>query len=69
MTGSDTAVGPPLAGFAQRSTIAGHAPNTRRHLVDWIREPQRLRPGSAMPDVGVSAADAEDIAAYLESLR
>jgi cytochrome c2 len=49
------------------------APNLRftlertRHdrLVDWIVNPQQLKPGTLMPAMGVSRADAEAIAAYL----
>jgi cytochrome c2 len=69
VVGSDRHVGPPLAGFARRALIAGHLPNTRDNLVAWIREPQRFDPGSAMPSMSVSAADAQDMAAYLERLE
>ena len=43
--------------------------NTPANLVRWIREPQAVVPGNAMPDMGVSEADARDIAAYLYTLR
>jgi cytochrome c2 len=62
-------VGPPLAQFARRSYIAGEVPNTAQDLVRWISSPQSIEPGTAMPDLGVTAADARDIAAYLYTLR
>lgn len=62
-------VGPPLAGFAQRRVIAGRLPNTPANLAAWIENPQAIDPGNAMPDVGVTAADAEHITAYLYTLR
>lgn len=62
-------VGPPLARFAQRRVIAGRLPNTPGNLAAWIQDPQGVDPGNAMPDVGVTAADAEHIAAYLYTLR
>lgn len=68
VVGSDRQVGPPLAGFARRTLIAGRLPNTRDNLVAWIREPQRIDPASAMPSMSVSPADAQDMAAYLEQL-
>lgn len=68
VVGSDRHVGPPLAGFARRTLIAGRLPNTRDNLVAWIREPQRIDPNSAMPSMGVNQADAQDMAAYLEHL-
>jgi cytochrome c2 len=58
-------VGPPLSGFSGRTYIAGNLPNTGEHLVLWIRHPQQVNPGTAMPELGVSEADARDIAAYL----
>jgi len=35
----------------------------------WLREPQRVNPDSAMPDLGVSERDARDMAAYLATLQ
>jgi cytochrome c2 len=69
IVGSNPQVGPPLTGFARRQLIAGRLPNTRDNLVAWIREPQRLDPASAMPSMSVNAADAHDMAAYLEQLE
>jgi mono/diheme cytochrome c family protein len=66
---SHSAVGPPLRGFRGRSIIAGRLPNSERDLVAWIRDPPRINPGTAMPDLGVSEADARDMAAYLYRLR
>ena len=62
-------VGPPLARIGERTYIAGMLRNTPPNLVRWIREPQAVVPGNAMPDMGVSEADARDIAAYLYTLR
>ncbi|MGZ8216649.1 c-type cytochrome [Methylomagnum sp.] len=58
-------VGPPLDRWASRGYIAGRLPNTPDHLVDWLRQPQAIAPGSAMPDLGVTERDAWDMAAYL----
>jgi cytochrome c1 len=38
-------------------------------MVRWLQAPQKLKPGSAMPDLGLSERDARDIAAYLETLN
>lgn len=58
-------VGPSLAGLPQRRYLAGELSNTPRNLVTWIMAPQSLRPGSAMPDLGVTLEEAQHIAAYL----
>jgi cytochrome c1 len=62
-------VGPSLEHFAQRSFIAGEAPNTAQNLVKWIVDPQSIEPHTAMPNLGVTQAEARDIAAYLYRLR
>jgi cytochrome c len=62
-------VGPPLTRFGDRSTIAGMLPNEPKNLVTWLRHPQQVVPGNAMPDVGLDERDARDIAAYLYTLR
>jgi cytochrome c len=63
--GADSKVGPPLNDFYQRAYIAGHLPNTLNNLIAWIQNPQRIEPGTAMPNLGVSESDASNIAAYL----
>ena len=58
-------VGPPLDGIAIRAIIAGKLDNTPAHLQTWIRHPQRISPGTAMPDLQVGERDARDISAFL----
>jgi cytochrome c len=58
-------VGPPLEHFARRRTVAGTLPNTPDTLAHWIQVPQSVVPGNAMPDLGLSARQARDVAAYL----
>jgi cytochrome c2 len=64
-TGARGNVGPPLERFATRTYIAGMLRNEPANLVRWIRDPQGVVPGNAMPDMGISEAQARDIAAYL----
>lgn len=65
---ADGLVGPPLTRFGARSYIAGELVNNADNLQHWIADPQAVEPGTAMPDLGVSAIDAQDIAAYLYTL-
>ena len=62
-------VGPPLDKWSHRSFVAGYLPNNQPNLVLWIMDPDSIRPGTAMPDLGVDETDARDIAAYLLSLE
>jgi cytochrome c2 len=62
-------VGPPLIGIGGRTFIAGMLRNEPANLIRWIRFPQSIVPGNAMPDMGVSEQEARDIAAYLYTLH
>ena len=62
-------VGPPLSRMGSRSYIAGRFPNLPIDLAEWIRHPQEMKPGTAMPDLGVGERDSRDMAAYLATLK
>ena len=67
ISGADAEIGPNLRDFAGRRYIAGRLANTPANLITWIRDPQGVDPGNVMPELGVTARDARDIAAYLDS--
>lgn len=67
--GANGNIGPPLTRFGSRAYIAGMLRNTPANLVRWIRDPQGVVPGNAMPNMGVTDKEARDIAAYLYTLR
>jgi cytochrome c2 len=58
-------VGPPMDGVALRMILAGHLANTPANMQRWIRDPQQVSPGTAMPDLNVGETDARDITAFL----
>ncbi len=61
-------VGPPLDDFAARHYIAGELVNTPDNLVAWLLDPRAIEPHTVMPRVGLSPAQALDVAAYLYTL-
>lgn len=69
VAGANGSVGPPLGGFASRAYVAGVLPNEPGGLVRWIVDPPRHAPQTAMPDLGVTEAEARDMAAYLYTLK
>lgn len=69
VTSSSPHVGPPLAGIAGRTLIAGKLANTPDNMVRWLRHTREVDPMTAMPELGVTEQDARDIAAYLAILR
>ena len=58
-------VGPHLDGLAERALIAGQLPNRPDVLAAYVRNAPALVPGSGMPAMPVSKAEARDIAAFL----
>jgi cytochrome c len=67
--GARAVVGPPLWGIADRAYIGGVVPNTEADMIRWLQNPQAITPRTVMPNMGVTEADARDIAAYLSTLR
>ncbi|SFQ97092.1 c-type cytochrome [Poseidonocella sedimentorum] len=61
-------VGPALHGFRRQAYIAGVLPNRPGDLVNWLQSPPRYAPQTAMPDMGITEAEAEHMAAYLYTL-
>lgn len=68
VTGANGLVAPPLENFANRTLLAGTFPNVPRFLVPWLVDPPDLKPETAMPNLGVTEAQARDIASYLYTL-
>ena len=69
IVGDKPNVGPPLAGIGRRTLIAGQLSNTPENMVRWLRETHEVDPNSAMPEMGLSARDARDIAGFLATLK
>ena len=59
--------GPSLVGFDDKTPIAGALANTPANLAAFIRYAPAIKPGSPMPPMPVTQAEARDIAAYLYS--
>ena len=68
--GPGGSLGPSLAGLAARATISnGVVKNTPENLTQYIQNPASLNPQSTMPALGLPAGEANDIAAYLLTLK
>ena len=61
-------VGPPLTRWAERQFISGRLVNTPGELTVWILNPRAIDPATAMPNVGATVTQAQDMAAYLYTL-
>lgn len=62
--------GPDLTHFGSRTTLAGSIlDNTPDNVALWIRNPDAVKPGANMPELGLQGKDLNDLVAYLESLK
>jgi cytochrome c1 len=43
--------------------------NTPEYMVRWLMNPQAIKPGTAMPSIGLNEADARKLTAFMESLK
>ena len=69
-TSANGTVGPDLTHVASRDLLAsGTIPNDRAHMRAWIQNPQKLKPGSKMPDLPLSPRETDALVNYLESLK
>jgi cytochrome c oxidase subunit II len=63
-------VGPDLTHVASRTTLAADTiPNTAYWLQRWIRDPQAIKPGNKMPDLGLRGRKLAAVVAYLRGLH
>ncbi|HYI44005.1 MAG TPA: cytochrome c oxidase subunit II [Actinomycetota bacterium] len=68
-TDAQARTGPDLTHFAARETFAGAIfQNSPDALGAWLRDPPGVKPGSLMPDYGLSEEQIEALVAYLRSL-
>jgi cytochrome c oxidase subunit II len=62
--------GPDLTHFgSRRSVAAGTLTMSRGAIQGWIAQPQAVKPGTMMPPVALSPADADAVSRYLMGLR
>lgn len=65
-------VGPELSNIGDttaRPQIAGVLENTPGNLRRWLANPQAVKPGTAMPNLGLTEAEVNDLVAFLTTLR
>lgn len=61
--------GPSLVGFGDIGLIAGALPNTPENLAEFVRNAPAAKPGSTMPAMPLTHAEARDVASYLQGMH
>jgi cytochrome c len=67
--GANGTSAPSLAGYGSRPQILGQVPNTPENTAKFIENPQQVIPSSTMPNLNVPPPAAQNMAAYLETLK
>ncbi len=63
-------IGPSLTHVGSRTTIAGGTlPNTPDGLTRWLKDPPGIKPGSKMPNIGLTDGEIAALIAFLQSLK
>ena len=63
-------VAPDLTHVGSRTTLAaGTLPNTPENLAKWLKNPQSVKMGVLMPDIGLNTDQIKYLTAYLEGLK
>jgi cytochrome c oxidase subunit 2 len=69
-TPAEGKVGPNLTHFGSRTTVAaGMYDATPENIDAWLANPPKMKPGSAMPNLGLNEADRASLVAYLQALK
>ncbi|HEX7056117.1 MAG TPA: cytochrome c oxidase subunit II [Bacilli bacterium] len=69
ITPDQIGTGPNLAGFGDRQVVAGFRPHTAEWIEKWVKNPQEVKPGTLMPNLGLTDDEAKQVAKYLLELK
>lgn len=69
VTAAITHVGPPLNNISEQKFLVGLLPMNPRTLKQWIRFPERIKPGTTMPNLNVAEQHAQLMVEYLYSAQ
>ena len=62
--------GPNLTHVGSRDYIAAHTlKNTPENIATWVKNPQAVKPGALMTNLGLTDQEAKDVAAFLFGLK
>ena len=70
--GASGTIGPNLTGIgnqSRRPQLAGSLPNNTENLKRWVKDPQAVKSGTMMPNLNLSDKEADDLVAFLETLK
>ena len=61
-------LGPNLTNFADRERVAGFLANTPENTAEWLKDPQKIKPGNNMPNLNLDDAQVQALVDYMYTL-
>ncbi|MEJ2053235.1 MAG: cytochrome c oxidase subunit II [Calditrichaceae bacterium] len=69
-TAATSHMGPDLTHLASRKTLlSGMLNNNKQNLREWLKNPQKIKPGANMPNFMLSKNEIDELTDYLEGLQ
>ncbi len=62
-------LGPNLTNFGERPLVAGIKPNDAKHVAEWLKNPQEMKPGNTMPNLNLNDEQVNALVEYLSTLK
>jgi cytochrome c2 len=70
--GATGTIGPNLNGIgdpSKRAMLTDGDKNTPANIKEWIKDPGKRKPGTMMPNLNLSEKEADDLTAFMTTLR
>ncbi|WP_400162517.1 cytochrome c oxidase subunit II [Brevibacillus sp. TJ4] len=61
-------LGPNLTNFADRERVAGILAHTPENVAEWLKDPQKIKPGNNMPNLNLDDTQVQALVEYMETL-
>ncbi len=68
VAGKGGKMGPNLTNFADRERVAGILAHTPENVAEWLKDPQKVKPGNNMPNLNLDDAQTKALVDYLQTL-
>lgn len=68
VAGKGGKMGPNLTNFADRERVAGILAHTPENVAEWLKNPQKVKPGNNMPNLNLDDAQTKALVDYLDTL-
>lgn len=68
VAGKGGKMGPNLTNFADRERVAGILAHTPENVAEWLKDPQKVKPGNNMPNLNLDDTQVKALVDYLSTL-